>query len=151
MFHTVAAAFLALRYMTTERTAHGWHWAALSSLHHLQGCGVRYARNLSLTFQAGMPYIIETFDKPNSLAMRKENRDAHLQFLDENKAALIACGAKLNDDGSDQGGGLYIVAVESAEEARAFIEQDPFFKIGLFGDIKITRWRKAYVDGVCKL
>ena len=39
----------------------------------------------------------------------------------------------------------------SAEEARAFIEQDPFFKIGLFGDIKIIRWRKAYVDGVCKL
>ena len=98
-----------------------------------------------------MPYIIETFDKPNSLPMRKENRTEHLQFLEDNKAMLIACGAKLNDDGTDQGGGLYIVDVEKIEEAKAFIAQDPFSKIGLFGDIKFTKWRKAYVDGVCKL
>ena len=37
------------------------------------------------------------------------------------------------------------------EAAQAFIEKDPFFKVGLFANIKITRWRKAYVDGVCKL
>ena len=98
-----------------------------------------------------MPYIIETFDKPDSLPMRKENRTEHLQFLEDNKAMLIACGAKLNDDGTDQGGGLYIVDVEKIEEAKAFIAQDPFSKIGLFGDIKFTKWRKAYVDGVCKL
>ena len=98
-----------------------------------------------------MPYIIETFDKPDSLPLRKESRNEHLQFLDDNKALLIACGAKLNDDGSDQGGGLYIVDLDTHEAAQAFIEKDPFFKVGLFANIKITRWRKAYVDGVRKL
>lgn len=98
-----------------------------------------------------MPYIIETFDKPNCLAIRQAHRNAHLEFLEQNKALLLACGAKLHDDGADQGGGLYIVDLETSTEARAFIEQDPFFKVGLFAEVKITRWRKAYLDGQCKL
>lgn len=98
-----------------------------------------------------MPYIIETFDKPASLEVRKAHRPAHLQFLDEHKAVLLACGAKLNDDGSDLGGGIYIVDLESRDEARALIEADPFFKAGLFAEVKIVRWRKAYLNGVCQL
>lgn len=98
-----------------------------------------------------MPYIIETFDKPGSLYVRKEHRPAHLKFLEDNKALLLACGAKLNDDGSDLGGGIYIVNLESREAARALIEVDPFFKAGLFSEVKIVRWRKAYLDGVCTL
>ena len=95
-----------------------------------------------------MPYIIETFDKPGSLEIRKEHRPAHLKFLEDNKKLLIACGAKLNDDGSDLGGGIYIVNLESREVVQAFIEADPFFTAGLFADVRITRWRKAYVDGI---
>ena len=60
-------------------------------------------------------------------------------------------GAKLNDDGSDGGGGIYIVDVDTREAARALIEADPFFTAGLFADIRIVRWRKAYLDGVCHL
>lgn len=98
-----------------------------------------------------MPYIIETFDQPDSLPLRMAHRPAHLQFLEDNKALLIACGAKLHDDGSDLGGGIYIVDLETREAAQALIESDPFFQAGLFADVKITRWRKAYVDGVCLL
>ena len=50
-----------------------------------------------------MPYLIETFDKPNHQHVRQAHRPAHLLFLEENKAKLLACGAKLNDDGSDAG------------------------------------------------
>ena len=50
--------------------------------------------------------------------------------------ALGACGliylAKLNDDGSDGGGGVYIVDVETREAAQAFIEADPFYTAELF-------------------
>lgn len=97
-----------------------------------------------------MPYLIETFDKPNHQHIRQAHRPAHLDFLEENKAKLLACGAKLNDDGSDAGGGLYIVDVETRAEADAFIKADPFYKDGdLFEKIIITRWRKAYLDGTC--
>lgn len=98
-----------------------------------------------------MPYMIETFDKPGTLELRARLRDAHLAFLKDNAALLLACGAKLDDDGNTAGGGLYVVALETRAEATAFIESDPFFTGGLFERVAIQRWRKAYVDGVCYL
>ncbi|CAB3822037.1 YciI family protein [Achromobacter mucicolens] len=98
-----------------------------------------------------MPYIIETFDKPNHQDMRQQHRAKHLEYLDANKQLLLACGAKLQDDGKDAGGGLYIVDVDTREAAQQFIDADPFAQADLFDRVTITRWRKAYVDGVCHL
>ena len=98
-----------------------------------------------------MPFLIESFDKPGHAKVRARERDAHLDFLARNKTLLLACGAKLNDDGSSAGGGIYIVDVETREEAERFIAQDPFTHVGLFESVKIVRWRKAYVDGTCYL
>lgn len=94
-----------------------------------------------------VPFIIETFDKPDHQHVRQATRAAHLAFLDQHKALLLACGAKLADDGKDLGGGLYVVAIDSREEAQRFIESDPFHAAGLFERVTLTRWRKAYVDG----
>lgn len=98
-----------------------------------------------------MPYIIETFDKPDHQDLRRAKRDEHLAFLAEQAGQLLACGAKLNDDGSDRGGGLYIVDVEDRAAAEALIAADPFAQAGLFERVTITRWRKAYLDGTCFL
>lgn len=98
-----------------------------------------------------MTYLIETFDKPDHQAVRQALRPEHLLFLQQHAQRLLACGAKLNDDGSDAGGGIYIITADTREEAQAFIQADPFFKGDLFGEVRIIRWRKAYVDGVCHL
>jgi len=98
-----------------------------------------------------MPYIIETFDKPGHQAVRQQHRATHLEYLDANKHLLLACGAKLQDDGTDAGGGLYVVDLDTREEAEAFIAADPFHQAGLFERVTITRWRKAYVGGQCLL
>lgn len=98
-----------------------------------------------------MPYIIETFDKPNHQSVRQQHRPAHLDFLTQNAPLLLACGAKLQDDGSDMGGGMYVVDLDTREAAQAFIEADPFFQAELFEQVRITRWRKAYVAGECCL
>lgn len=98
-----------------------------------------------------MPYIIETFDKPEHQHVRQAQRTAHLAFLERHKALLLACGAKLADDGQDLGGGLYVVALDTREAAQRFIESDPFHAAGLFERVTLTRWRKAYVDGQCYL
>lgn len=94
-----------------------------------------------------MPYIIETFDKPDHQAVRQAHRPAHLEFLERNAQLLLVCGAKLQDDGSDKGGGLYVVDLDTREAAQAFIESDPFYQAQLFAEVRITRWRKAYVAG----
>ncbi len=94
-----------------------------------------------------MAFIIETWDKPGHASMRIQERDVHLAYLEANKALLLACGAKLQDDGSNAGGGLYVVDLETREEVERFIANDPFALAGLFQRVTITRWRKAYVDG----
>ena len=98
-----------------------------------------------------MPYLIETFDKPGQQRLRRDMRDEHLRFLEANKALLLACGAKLADDGSDLGGGLYVVDLDTRAEAERFIADDPFSRVQLFERVTITRWRKAYLAGQCFL
>lgn len=98
-----------------------------------------------------MPFLIETWDKPGSQQLRRDTRAEHLDFLARHKALLLACGAKLNDDGTDQGGGLYVVDLATREEAEQFIASDPFYRVELFERVAITRWRKAYVAGECLL
>jgi uncharacterized protein len=94
-----------------------------------------------------MPFMIETWDKPEHQHMRRQVRADHLAFLEARSEMLLACGAKLNDDGSDAGGGVYIIDVDSRAEAEDFISDDPFSKAGLFDRVAVTRWRKAYLDG----
>jgi hypothetical protein len=98
-----------------------------------------------------MPYIIETWDKPDHQHVRQQARPDHLRYLEAIAPRLIACGAKLNDDGSDAGGGIYIADVDTREEAQALIAADPFTAAALFERVAIRRWRKAYVDGKCCL
>ena len=96
-----------------------------------------------------MPFIIETWDKPGSLPVRRQERAAHLAFLARNAPKLLACGAKLHDDGTDIGGGVYVIEAKDRAEAEAFIASDPYSLAGLFERVQITRWRKAYVAGEC--
>ncbi|VWB70228.1 hypothetical protein BPS26883_03329 [Burkholderia pseudomultivorans] len=98
-----------------------------------------------------MPFLIETFDKPDHAHVRARERDVHLDFLARHRALLLACGAKLDDDGAAASGGIYIVDVDTREAAERFIAADPFSLAGLFEQVAIVRWRKAYVDGVCHL
>ncbi|CAJ0686624.1 YciI family protein [Ralstonia mannitolilytica] len=98
-----------------------------------------------------MAFFIETFDKPGTAELRLRERDRHLAFLERHRALLLACGAKLNDDGSNAGGGVYVVDVDTRAEAERFIAEDPYALAGLFERVHITRWRKAYVAGVCHL
>lgn len=98
-----------------------------------------------------MPYMIETFDKPDHHELRLEVRDAHLAYLDAHKERLLACGAKLSDDGQHASGGIYLVDCETREQAQALIDNDPFSQADLFERVVICRWRKAYLDGVSYL
>ncbi|WP_462379903.1 YciI family protein [Pseudomonas sp. Marseille-QA0892] len=93
-----------------------------------------------------MPYYIETFDKPDSAQLRADNRPDHLEFLRQNASKLLACGAKLNAEGAATGS-TYILDVETEQEAKAFLDQDPFTQVGLPGDVRMTYWRKAVLDG----
>ncbi len=92
-----------------------------------------------------MPYLIETWDKAEHAPVRQARRPEHLAWLEAQRLLLLACGAKLNDDGAAFGS-FYIVDVDSREEAERFIEADPFSRVGLPERVVITRWRMSFLD-----
>jgi uncharacterized protein YciI len=94
-----------------------------------------------------MPYLIDATDKPESAALRMAERAKHLAYVDSNLLRLIAGGPKLRDDGETACGTVYILDVDDRVAAETFIRDDPFSKAGLFGKVKITRWRKAVFGG----
>ncbi len=94
-----------------------------------------------------MPYMIEAWDKPGQAEIRQNIRPTHLAYLAQNQKLLLACGAKLTDDGNTATGSFYIVDVDTREEAQRFIEGDPFSAAGLFDRVVVTRWRKTFLDG----
>ena len=93
-----------------------------------------------------MPYAIQTKDKPGSAHVRAQARPAHLEYLTANQHKLLAAGALIDDDGSGGHGGILIVDTEDRAEAERFIAEDPFTKAGLFEQVTITRWRKAFFN-----
>ena len=93
-----------------------------------------------------MPYMIDATDRPGAAELRTKIRPEHLKFLDASVGRLLACGAKLSDDGETALGSLYILDTDSRAEAKAFIDSDPFARNGVFGTITITRWRKGYFN-----
>ena len=92
-----------------------------------------------------MPYLVETYDKPGHHDLRLRVREEHLGFLAAHAELLLACGAKLSDDGETASGGIYLLDVDSREQAEALIAQDPFTRADLFDRVVVTRWRKAYL------
>ncbi|WP_417233291.1 YciI family protein [Arthrobacter sp.] len=98
-----------------------------------------------------MPYLVETWDRDDAGSLRADTREEHLGYLDVNARLLLACGAKLDDAGEVASGGIYLLDLESRDDAEAFIAADPFSRVNLFERVVVTRWRQAYLGGVSYL
>lgn len=93
-----------------------------------------------------MPFAIITRDKPDSAGVREAHQSAHKAYLDKHKEVLLAAGAMLDDEATKAHGGILLVDLESREAVEEFVQNDPFQAAGLFEEVLITRWRKAFYD-----
>lgn len=89
-----------------------------------------------------MPYVLLCRDKPGALQVRLDNRPAHLEFLKERDAVLMAAGPFLDND-DKMIGSLLILDVPDEAAALAFAAADPYSKAGLFEHVEARRWRWA--------
>ncbi|GFE64789.1 YciI family protein [Litoreibacter roseus] len=80
-------------------------------------------------------------DKPDSLDIRKANREAHLKHIADSGIVEMA-GPLLNDAG-DMAGSLLILEVEEQSQAQDWADADPYAKAGLFQDVRIQVWNKV--------
>ncbi|RMF07495.1 MAG: YciI family protein [Alphaproteobacteria bacterium] len=87
-----------------------------------------------------MLYALICTDKPDSLQLRLDTRDAHIGHLKELGDRLKIAGPFTSEDGSQMTGSLLIVEADSLEEARALAQRDPYYKAGLFADVDVRPW-----------
>jgi uncharacterized protein YciI len=90
-----------------------------------------------------MLYIIYQEDRPDGAAIRAATRDAHFAYLDRHEDILVLGGALMDEDGSTRTGSVLIVNVPTLDAAKAFSENEPFRKAGLFSSVKISRMRRG--------
>ncbi len=95
-----------------------------------------------------MYYAIMSEDVPNSLALRKQARPAHLARLEALKAEgrLLVAGphpAIDTEDPDDSGftGSLVIAEFDSLESAQAWADADPYVEAGVYQSVTVKPYK----------
>lgn len=88
-------------------------------------------------------FIIQCWDKPESLELRAATRPAHLDYVNSGAVQLVAVGPMLTDEGQPYGS-LLIIEAQDRLAAERFAAEDPYTKAGLFERVEIIVWRKVF-------
>lgn len=79
-------------------------------------------------------------DKPGALQIRKDNRTAHLAYIEE--TGVVAQAGPLIENGK-MAGSLVILDVADMAAAESWAANDPYAKAGLFDKVDLTEWKKV--------
>ena len=94
-----------------------------------------------------MRLIVYFEDKPEMMAHRAKNENAHLEYFQANQSEIpIAGGLRPEPDGKFVGG-LWVMEVESFERAEEIVKNDPYYVPNL-RDYKLLVWGKAFDEDV---
>lgn len=88
-----------------------------------------------------MHFALIATDKPDSLQIRLDNRDAHLTYVAQTGVVDLA-DPFLDRDGN-MSGSLLILALDTMAEAENWAENDPYAKAGLFDSVTLKAWKKV--------
>ena len=80
-------------------------------------------------------------DKPGALAVRTENRSAHLAYIEA--TGVVEMAGPFLDGVGKMMGSLVILSVDSVQAGRDWAAGDPYGKAGLFADVAIREWKKV--------
>lgn len=95
-----------------------------------------------------MYYAIVSEDVPDSLALRKQTRPAHLERLQALKDAgrLLIAGPLPAVDSDDPGeagftGSLVVAEFDSLADAQAWAEADPYVHAGVYASVTVKPFK----------
>jgi len=84
-------------------------------------------------------------DGPNGPTGRKLHREKHLMNLEslEQRGQLVYAGPLLDGDGQPTGS-LILLEAEDLEDARRFVESDPYVTEGIFASYEVIETRATF-------
>ncbi|NQU70293.1 MAG: hypothetical protein HQ514_07070 [Rhodospirillales bacterium] len=80
-------------------------------------------------------------DHPGGMVGRTEHRAAHEAHLNDHADTVMVRGPLLNDAGTESIGSVLLLDLPDLEAGRALFENEPFYKAGIYKDVKLHRWR----------
>jgi len=80
-------------------------------------------------------------DKKDALAVRMENRPAHVDYLKSTEHVHLA--GPLIDAGGGMCGSMIVLDVPDMATAQDWADNDPYAKAGLFESVSLTEWKKV--------
>ena len=80
-------------------------------------------------------------DKAGALQTRKDNRDAHLAYIDA--TGVVTQAGPLLDAAGEMCGSLVILDVPDMAAAEDWAANDPYAKAGLFETVELRAWKKV--------
>lgn len=90
-----------------------------------------------------MLYALICIDKPDSDALRAENRQKHLDYLETHRDKITLAGPVMAADGATPKGSLIIVEMENPNEVQDFVRGDPYGQAGVFASITAAPFKKV--------
>ena len=88
-----------------------------------------------------MRVALMTRDKPGALQVRLDTREAHLAYIKE--TGVVEMAGPFLDEAGQMCGSMIVMDVADLAAARAWAENDPYNKAGLFSDVRIQEWKKV--------
>ncbi|MGX9853833.1 YciI family protein [Limimaricola variabilis] len=88
-----------------------------------------------------MSFAVITRDKPGALQIRRDTREAHLEYIES--TGVVAMAGPFLDAEGNMDGSLVILEVEDRAAAEAWAENDPYARAGLFESAEIRAWKKV--------
>jgi len=89
-------------------------------------------------------------DDLGMLEVRKENGQAHLDYLAANANEILIGGGLRKGPGESFSGGLWVLEVATRERAVELVENDPYYAPAL-RKYKLFTWGKAFEEKVVHL
>jgi uncharacterized protein YciI len=91
-----------------------------------------------------MLWAVYCIDKPNTLALRAQHLASHREYLTKNARKIFFSGPLQTDDAATNVGSLWILSVPSRAEAQAFVDNEDFYRAGVFASVTIHRIRQGF-------
>ena len=80
-------------------------------------------------------------DKAGALALRMENRQAHLAYIEA--TGVVAQAGPLLDAQGQMAGSLVVLDVPDMAAAQSWAANDPYAQAGLFADVQLHAWKRV--------
>ncbi|GJL92682.1 YciI family protein [Hyphococcus sp.] len=90
-------------------------------------------------------FILICRDKPDSLALRIETRQAHLEYFHKfgNKLQL---GGPMLDEAGNPVGSMLIIEAADATAAQSIADADPYQRAGLFAEVSVIPFKTVIAN-----